>query len=63
MSNFNFRNITIYSEKVENLQAEYVACQKRLEELKRKLEEHPTDPLKNVISLKKREIEAEVGRF
>jgi len=56
-------NIAIYSEQIKNSQAEYIACQKRVEELKRKLEDHPTDPLKNVISLKEREIEAEVSEI
>jgi hypothetical protein len=41
-------------------QTEYVACQKRLEELKRKLGENPADSLKHVIFVKRREIEAEV---
>jgi hypothetical protein len=55
-----FRNITIYTGKVEAAQSDYVACQKRLEELKRMIEQHPTDPLKNLILMKQQEIDVEV---
>lgn len=57
----DFRTIDTYNKKFDHSQIEYIANQKRLEELRQKVGEHQTDILKKLMSSKQNELDKEVS--